>query len=413
MLRTLISMSSILSGLALLLVGVGLLGTLLGIRAGIEGFSESVTGVVMACYFGGYLIGTEAAPALIGRIGHIRTFAALAATASAAALLHGLALNPWAWAVLRVVTGACLVGLYMVIESWLSALSDNRNRGRVFATYMTVSLLALAVGQLLLLVADVRSLVPFALVSVLVSLGLVPVALTRVHEPAPVETAQLQLHFLYRTSPLGVAGVAAAGLVLGAFWGLSPLFAHNVGLSTPAVALYMGATILGGAFLQWPIGHLSDHHDRRAILMIVCFTGAILAIAMAVGAHQSHALLYASAFLFGGAAFTVYSLSVAHVQDHLESEEALLATRGLLLVYGLGAVAGPALSGALMDRLGVLSLPVYFCAVLTLLGAFTAMRMRIAAPPPMETRGDFAPMVRTSQAVLEMHPGTEPMPEGE
>lgn len=407
MLRTLLSISSLLFGLGVLLVGVGLLGTVLGIRAGLANFGDSLTGVVMAFYFAGYVIGTMTVPALIRRVGHIRVFAALAAVACAAAVAHGLLVDPLAWAVLRLITGACLVGVYMAIESWLSALSPNPMRGRVFGTYMTVSLLALGAGQFLLLVGDIRGLTPFAIVAILIALGLVPVALTRVREPHAVETPHLQVQSLWRTAPLGSLGAAVAGLILGAFWGLGALFGQRIGLPHTAIALLMSATILGGALLQWPIGHLSDHHDRRVILTAVSIVGAILAVAVALAVHISRPALYASTFLFGGCAFTVYSLSVAHVQDRLDQDHALEATRSLLLIYGLGAVMGPAAAGMLMGRLGALSLPLYDAALLTVLGLFAMRRIRTVAPVPAEEQAQFAPMVRTTQAALEMHPATE------
>ncbi|HKJ22171.1 MAG TPA: MFS transporter, partial [Gammaproteobacteria bacterium] len=261
------SVFSLLLGLGILLIGSGCLGTLLGMRATVEHFPEMVTGLIMSSYFLGFVAGAYFCPPMINRVGHIRTFAAMAAVASAVVLIHALVVDPLAWAVLRFVTGVCSVGLFMVIESWLNSQSSNQRRGQVFAVYMTVNMVAMAAGQYLILINDIRTYVPFAVITILYSLSLVPVALTRVLEPAPVAAPALRLHYLFGKSPLGVLGTLIAGLVSGAFWGMGAVFAKLMGLPNHWIAGFMSAVIMGGAVLQLPIGRLSDHRDRRVVLL--------------------------------------------------------------------------------------------------------------------------------------------------
>lgn len=403
--------STLLVGMGILLGGNGLLGTLLGVRAGLEKFPETVTGGIMAAYFLAFIVGTFFCPAIIRRVGHIRAFAALAATGSAAAIMHALLVHPIAWGVLRVITGVCMVGLFMVMESWLNALAPNERRGRIFAAYTALNLAAMAAGQFFILAGDPLAFVPFALVAIFYSIAVVPVALTSVPEPAPVHVPHLHLHQLYAISPLGIIGTLVAGLAQGAFWGMGAVFAQGIGLSHAGIAVFMGATIIGGALLQWPIGRFSDHHDRRVVLTLVCFAGALSAIAALYCAELSMPGLLASAFVYGGFAFSVYSLSVSHVNDHLAPPEVLQATSGLLLVYGIGATVGPAVVGILMDILGPASLLGYLAAVLALLGLFGLYRARIGAPIPVETHAPFVPVVRTSQVALELDPRAESEPE--
>jgi MFS family permease len=395
---------SLLAGTGLLQVGIGLLFTALALRAGIAAFSTAATGLVMSAYFAGFVLGTYACPALIRHAGHVRAFAAMASIASTMPILHALVVHPVAWGVLRLVSGVCLVGLYMVIESWLNALAPNEQRGRIFASYMAVTLVAMAIGQFLILAGDTPGFLPFALTSVLLSFALVPITLTRVREPQAVQPPHFSLRTLYALSPLGVMGAIASGLLNGAFYSMGALFAQRVGFSATGIAAFMSATILGGALLQWPIGHYSDRRDRRAVTGGVCAISAGLAVLAFFAAHWSEPVLIAIGFLYGGFVFTLYGLSVAHVNDLVERTALLETSGGLLLLHGIGAAAGPAAAGVLMGALGPGSLMLYFAVVLTLTAAFAAWRLRVAPRSIPGGRHDYVPMVTSSQAALKLDP---------
>jgi MFS family permease len=395
---------SLLLGIGLLLVGIGLLFPVLGLRAALAEFPVWVTGIVMSFYFAGFMLGTFLCPALIRRAGHVRAFAAMASIASTMPLLHALAVNPWAWSALRLVTGVCVVGLYLVIESWLNSLAPNAQRGRIFAAYMAVTHVALAIGQVLLLVGDKLGFVPFALASVLLSLAVVPVAFTRVLEPQPVSAPRLGLRELYHTSPLGVVGATASGLLTGAFFGMGAVFAQRVGLSDPAIAAFMGATIIGGALLQWPIGHFSDRRDRRHVLFWVCVIAAALAASGPMLSRWSELALIALGFVYGGFVFTLYGLSVAHVNDLIHPGRLLETTGGLLLLYGIGAAVGPSAAGAIMDALGPGSLMTYFAALLVMTAAFAAYRLRVGPRVLAHERSGYVSMSGSAQGVLQLDP---------
>jgi len=388
-------------------VGIGLLFTALGLRAGLVEFPVVVTGLVMSAYFAGFILGTYVCPAIIRRAGHIRAFAAMASVASTMPILHALVVTPWAWGALRLVTGACVVGLYMVIESWLNALAPNAVRGKIFAAYMATTLGALAFGQYLILVGDVLGFTPFALVSILLSFALVPVALTRVPEPPPVAAPKPALRSLLAVAPVGFVGALASGLLNGAFFGMGAVFAQRVGMDEAGVATFMSATIIGGALLQWPVGHLSDRRDRRLVLAVVCASAAVLAALAFVAEHFSGPLLAIVAFFYGGLAFTVYGISVAHVNDVLEPGRVLEATGSLLLVHGIGAAIGPAAAGLLMQPLGPGSLLVYFALVLAAAAAYALYRYKLIARPQVGEPYGYVPMADSSQALLRMDPRTE------
>jgi MFS family permease len=394
----------LLLGIGLLLVGIGLQGTLLALRASIEQFSLAMTGFMMSAYFMGFIAGSYLCPVLIRQVGHIRAFAAFAAVTAAAAITHGMLIDPWLWTALRIITGTCMVGLYMVIESWLNAMAPNEQRGRFFAVYMMITLLAMALGQYLILVDDIGGYRLFSLTALLVALAVVPVALTRIVQPVTVVVKSIGLRHLYTVSPLGVSGALVSGVNTGAFWGLGALFAQRIGMNETGIALFMSLTVIGGVLLQWPIGHFSDRHDRRLILVLVSFINAAIAMLVYLSVELSHLLLIVLSLVYGGFSFSLYGISVAHTNDHFDADHTLEASRSLLMVYGLGAAMGPTVAGLFMQRIGPGSLMLFLTSTLLLLGSIGVCRLYAGRKIPAEEQMEYAPMVRTSTIALELDP---------
>lgn len=407
MIATIYSVCSLLIGMGILLAGSGLLGTLLGLRASVENFSEVTIGLVMSAFFMGYIVGSYLCPKLIRRVGHIRTFTALAAMAAVVALLHGMWINPWFWGLLRLINGICIVGLYMVIESWLNDQVHHK-RGELFAVYMMVSLAALGAGQFMMIIYGPEGMGSFAMVALLFCLGLIPLALTRVHQPILMTSAKVPIKELLEISPVGAVGSFASGLVTGAFWGLSAVYAVNIGLTNSGVAAFVAAAILGGAILQWPIGRLSDRFDRRQVLMWSALGSALVAAAVFLIGSMSLTLLIALTVPYGGLSFSLYALSVAHTHDRMHhADNAMGVTRGLLLLNGIGATIGPLLLGVGMSLTDPVSFPLILALLLVGLAIFTWRRIALDPAVPTEERGEFVLLTRTSPAAIEMDPRTD------
>ena len=402
--RAIASVFTLLLGVAVILAGSGLLGTLLGVRGQLEGLAAGTLGIVMSGYFVGYVAGTFLVPKLIRQVGHVRTFAALASLVSIVTLLHGLYVHPVSWFLLRVMAGICVVGLYISIESWLNEQTSNEERGHVFSAYMTTTLIGLGLGQLLLLAGDASRLELFALASVLLSLGLVPVALTRVREPQTVEADRLGLRKLYSISPVGVIGCVFSGLGISAFWSLGPVFASTLGFDARGISLFMALTILGGIVMMWPVGRMSDRFERRRVLMWTCvLTSAAAAGTFFLIPYGQYAVLLGG-FAYGCVAFSIFSLSAAHTNDHVEAGQVLEVTSSLQLLWGSGAIIGPIAAGSLIQRFGPEALMVWFTLTALIPAAFIRYRMTVSKALPMEQQGDFVPQFATSSVALEMHP---------
>lgn len=394
--------SSLLGGVALLLLGNGLLNTLLTLRGVAEGYSTSMLGLIMSGYFVGFLLGTWLAIPLVRRVGHIRAFAFCAALAAITALLHVLIVDPWVWLGLRVLYGLALVSLYMVIESWLNAQVPNGKRGQVFAVYMAVNLGALAAAQQLLNLASPSDFVLFVLAAMLISAALMPIALTRQVQPSVPDTLHTNLRQIAGIAPLALAAAGLSGLALGAFWGMAPVYAALSGFDATGVGLLMSSTILGGALLQWPIGIYSDKHDRRLVLFWVVALSVLVAVLMSL--VPAGRLLLGLIFVWGGLAFAIYPIAVAQLIDQLHSDEILSGSSSLLMVNGIGSVCGPLLAGLLMEQLGAKALPLYFAVTLGALAAYTLYRLRHVSDLVSAPAGHFMPMLRTSHTVLELMP---------
>jgi MFS family permease len=384
-----LSVAALLSGTALIILGGGLYGTLLPIRATIEGFDAVTVAIIMAAFYVGFVFGTHYCVNLIDSVGHIRVYAALSAIASAASLAHALIIEPITWAVLRGIAGFCFAGLYMIVESWLNARSEDDTRGRILSAYMAVNLAALAVGQTFLLLAPTHSFELFVLVSILISLATVPIALSRAPAPAVARTARLPIRELFVTSPLGTIGCLAAGVATGAWWSLAPVVIFTVENSETNVAIYMMATILGGLAAQWPVGRLSDRYDRRDVLLGVAFVATLAAIVLAFFLGRSYAALVASGVFQGATVFCIYALSVAHANDRHARDGIVALSAGLLLIYGVGAITGSIAAGAVVKAMGPSGLFVFCAAVCGALTLYGIRRKLVSPPIPIDEQADF------------------------
>lgn len=339
------------AGLALLMVGNGLLGSLLGIRADIESIATVVIGVVMAMYYVGFLFGSLMIPRWLVTVGHIRVFAGLASLAAATALSYSLLAVPVAWGGLRFVSGMCMSGLYVTVESWLNQRASNETRGRLLSVYMLVVSLGLGLGQILLIFGDPADFTLFILVGILISIAVVPVALIRIPTPSEIIPVKLSLRYLFATAPLGVVAVVVAGASGSSVIALGAVYATKVGMEPGRVGVFMAASLLGGVVTQYPLGVLSDRAPRRRVILAVAVAAAATG-AVGTLVDPGSAKLLAVATVYGGLTFPMYSLAVSHINDLLPERQLVSAAAGIVFMYGSGSVVGPIAVSVLMTVVG-------------------------------------------------------------
>jgi MFS family permease len=406
MLTHTLPIASLMSGVALLLIGNGLLGTLVAVRGNEAGFSDTFLGLLGSGYFAGYLLGSVVARPLIERVGHIRAFAFFAAGIAGIALLHGLLVSPITWVALRVLGGAAIVALYTLIESWLNDQTPQALRGRIFAIYMVVNQVSLALAQQILSFESAETLSMFTVSALFVCLAVMPVTATRLTQPAAHRAGSFSLLRMLRGTPVAATSALLTGMAMGAFWSMGPVYAARAGCGEDWVALFMSAGILGGAVLQWPLGVLSDRGDRRKVLAIAASLAALSASPLLAADLGTDAAIVAIA-LFGGFAFAIYPMAVAHLVDHLSAESIVAGSSAVLLLHGVGAAIGPLAVGLSMAWLGPSALALHFIVTHALL-ALIAWAAARRSPDEITEHAHFVPMMRTSATVLEIMPTPEP-----
>lgn len=391
---------ALLGSVALLLLGNGLINTLLTLRGTSEGFSTTLVGIIMSGYFAGFICGTWFSPRLIRRAGHIRAFAFCTAVCASGALLHLIFVDPWVWLILRFFYGLAFVTLVTVIESWLNSQAAAHERGRVFAMYMVVNLGAIAIAQQILRLDTPEGFLLFALASIMISWALLPITMTRRSQPVLSDRPKSSLRALLGFAPLAVAASALSGLAMGAFWAMTPIYAQQLGFDTGSIGLVMSIAILGGAALQIPVGRFSDKHDRPRVLTWVALLAAGVAVLMPLAPGQL--TLFALYFVWGGLSFSLYPIAVAQLIDQLQPEEVVSGSADMLVLQGAGSAVAPILAGVAMHVFGTQALPLYIAGVLTLLAIYATYRRRHVSSMISGETAHFEPMVQTSQEALAM-----------
>jgi len=400
MLQVLTSAWALLLGIMLLMVGNGLQGTLLGVRGEIEGFSTLEMSVVVSSYFIGFLGGSRMTPDLIRRVGHVRVFAALASFISAVMILYPTFTNPVAWSIGRIIIGFCFSGVYVTAESWLNNATDNANRGKALSLYMIVQMAGIVSAQGLMLVADPSGYEAFIMASVLISISFAPILLSISPTPAFETTKPMSLRQLLASSPLGCVGMFLMGGIFSAQFGMSSIYAAHVGLSLAEISIFVATFYIGAMLLQYPIGWISDRMDRRVLILFVSALGGVGAfLGMMLGASFTY--LLAAAFLIGGLSNPLYSLLIAHTNDYLDYDDMAAASGGLVFLTGLGAIAGPLITGWLMSDLvfGPSGFFFFITCLLLAMAGYAAYRTTRRATIPVDETGSFAAVTPTATLV--------------
>jgi Arabinose efflux permease len=411
MLSTVAPVAALLVSTFLLLSAGGLAGYLLPLRAVGEGWPTLAISLIATGYAIAFTLSCIVTPRLVRRVGHLRVFGVLTALMAMSLLLHVLVVHPVAWVFIRAVAGFSVAGCYMVIESWINEKVTNENRGALFSIYMVISMAALTVGQYIVPLGDPATATLFMVCAVIYCLAVVPTALSTASSPAPLTQVNFDVPSLFRRSPAAVVGTLIAGLIAGVWNGLAAVYASKTGLSTAEGASMLAMAMIGGTVFQYPLGRASDRTDRRRVMAFAGLVGAAsCGIAFAFGV-ESRLVFFGAMFLLGTVLYPIYSLNVAHANDHAEPYEFVDVSSGLMVVYGVGTICGPVVAGEAMDAAG----PGGFFAVIGLLflcyTLYATWRITRRVRPPKRTRAEFQPTVPGAEATpqkAELDPRADP-----
>lgn len=380
---------SLLRGTGFLLAASGLHSLLLPLRGQAEGFSTAALGLMGTAYAGGFVAGCYFAPRLVRRAGHVRAFGTFAASGAIIALLTGLMIGETIWIVLRAFTGFVMAGAFMVIESWLNEKATNENRGKVFAIYMMVTYASIMAGQMIIAFGDVMSASLFMVTGIFFCLSLIPTAVSTASHPQPLQDVALDLKGLYANSPVASAGCLLIGVANGAWGTLGAVYGSRIGISTPEIALMMSLVVIAGAALQMPVGRISDRTDRRFVLATASAISAVIGVLIFLVAPRASGMVIALTAAYGAMAYALYSLAVAHANDHAKPEDFVKISGGLLLLYGFGTMIGPLIGAGLMNSMRPESLFLATALAHFGLAIYTLLRIKRRAPVPIEERDAF------------------------
>ena len=408
------------TGYGILIIAHGLQGNLLGVRSVIEEFNYIATGTMMSGYFIGYFVGANSVPNLVQKVGHIRVFAAFASLASLSILIHAVFVNPLVWIGGRFLTGFSIIGIFVVMESWLNDRANNRTRGKVLSTYMFITFIGLAIGTLLLNFSSPEKYEPFILISLLLSIGLIPILLSKRKPPKFKKITAIKIKDLYKISPLGSFSMFCTGFIHSTIFTLGAVYAATMNFTIFEISLLLFLITVSGAMFQWPIGYLSDLHDRRLIIIGCAFFSAIFATLTIVASGSSLENMYLAtslgmnkiAFylfvtLYAGMALPLFTLNLAYVNDFIPKEKFVSAGSGLQIIFGLGAMGGPILCSLFMYRYGSNGFFVFLTIFHVFIVLFGLYRITVRREIKENPDSTFTPLPRNITPLgIELDPTT-------
>ncbi|CFX64635.1 Twin-arginine translocation pathway signal [Candidatus Filomicrobium marinum] len=400
--------TALLCAAAIAIMGSGLMGVLVPMRATLANFSNIEIGILGSFYWIGLTLGCFISPFAIFRVGHIRAFVAFTATVTITPLVMSLISDPMVWSGLRLVNGICFAGIQMVIESWLAAASTDTTRGRIFGIYTFLNLTVTTIGMQLIILAPPLDFQLLILVAILFSLAAVPIALSSSMAPSTPKSVKLHLRWLMQISPASVVGCFCTGVTGGAFWAMTPLYALETGFTPVEGGALMTLVVLAGAIGQLPIGWLSDRVGRRQTLVAVSFAAALTCFAVFSLSTNGRDLVWPAAAIFGMFAFASYPLGVAHANDLVDKSDAVAVSGGLLLIYSIAAISGPLFASAAMYVFGPHALFPFMAAVYALTAVVILLRVQVRPELPEEHQEVFVPIARTTPAAFALDPRVEP-----
>ena len=262
----------------------------------------------------------------------------------------------------------------MVAESWLNASASNETRGQALSAYMIAQTAGIVSAQVVMNLADPSGFMLFATMSIFVSISFIPILLSV--GPAPVfhTSKPMSVKQLFNASPLGLVGSFILGGVFSILFGMSAVYGTAMGFTVAQISIFVGTIYMGSLILQHPICWLSDRMDRRLLIIFITATASGL---MSIGILLSNSfyVVLLLGFIIGGSTGPLYSLLIAHTNDHLDPDDMTSAAGTLIFVGGVGSIGIPLFVGYAMTALGPNSFFYTMIALMASIALYGTFRM--------------------------------------
>ncbi|HTR82958.1 MAG TPA: MFS transporter [Reyranella sp.] len=329
--------------------GVGLPLVPLGLEQ--QGHDKLTIGIVSAAWAVGMLMFGTRIPQLASRLGAVPAIIGAVVIGALINCSFTITSGPVAWGVLTFLHGVFGGVPWVVSEIWMNVVVEEKRRGRVMGIYAAMVALGMALGPLVLQAVGVYGPVPFltsAALSLLVTVPLLPYWRTapRIRIDASRGFARLIV-----LAPLAMFGAFTCGLGEQVAFSFLPVYAVGAGVSPDTGALWLSAFVMGNVVLQWPIGWLADHMDRRIVLGGCTLASAALVVLLTqVPAHSSGAI--GVVMLWGGVSFSIYPVALALLGGRVRGADIARANTAFSMIYVLGGLLGRPATGGAMDAFG-------------------------------------------------------------
>lgn len=339
-------------------------GTLVALYFAQSGASQETAALAPALYSLGFLVGCFYISGWIGRIGHIRSFAAGAAICIGSTLIFALADFVPLLLFVRFATGLATAGLFAIGDAWIGQSADPANRGRLLAIY------AIALGAMSIASQITIQILPddlsdgFVLLSLFYCLAIVVLTAARTDPPSAHADASVRMRELFTDAPTAWIGAFVVGMIATTLLNVWPYRAATQGIETKDIALAIGALYLGRIVFMFPLGRASDLYDRRKIILFSGSVATILLVYLSIAGSGDGSgykaligtrlqLVLLSLFLvLGGALLTMYSLLVAHAMDRTVPVYVASTSVTMLFVWTVGGIVGPLLASLVSTAFG-------------------------------------------------------------
>ena len=316
-----------------------------------QGADKLTIGIVAAAWAVGMLATASHIPRLAARFGAVPFILGAVVAGSALTVGYTLTDSVVVWFVLTFLHGVVGGVPWVVSEIWMNVVAEEKQRGRVMAVYAMLVALGLALGPFVLQLVGVYGPTPFltcAGLALLVALPLLPYWRTAPPIDHPDDSGY---RAVIAGAPLAMLAGFACGLGEQVAFSFLPVYAVGAGVSAETGALWLSVFVIGNVILQWPIGWMADHFDRRAVLAGCTLASAVLVVVLSALSAQSLVIIAVIA-LWGGLSFSIYPVGLALLGQRFGAGDMARANTAFSMLYIFGGLIGRPLAGAAMDAFG-------------------------------------------------------------